>query len=814
MKHYLTPFLRRGLTAAAFLCLNSAPLRAEFITGQSADLTLGKVPPPRIMASPAGIAIDPVSGKIFVCDEQRHRVLRFTTGTALQNGEAEAVLGQPDFNSNMTAASAASVWSPRGLTVDGAGRLWVADTAHHRVLRFDNAASLPNGASASGVLGQPNFTSSVAGWAENQMAQPSAVAVDSGGRLWVAELSNRRVLRFDNAASRPNGANASGVLGQTAFGVAAVGNSADRMNSPRALAVEEQNGVTVRLWVADAGNSRVTGFSSPATLPNGAPADRLLGQSAWNVVIDLAACDGMRSPHGLAMDPNGNLWVADFLANRVLLFNNAAAKPIGGEADLVLGQSTYDTSQPGSGAGGLHSPKGLALQGGRLWICDSENQRLIRHENATAKGNGNDADGVAGQWSLDATPLFGSVTDVAVDPVSGKLFVADSVMNRVLRFPSAKAMQSGEQPEAVLGQPNFTSTGAATAANRMHSPSGLAFGPGGQLWVSDIYNNRVLRFDNAAILPTGASASHVLGQTGFNTSTAATTATGLNNPFKLVVDWGYNLAFEKVARRLWVCDSGNGRVLRYDQPLTLSNGAAAAVVLGQQNFTTKASAISASSMLNPVGIAISSNDVMWVTDYGRGRVLRFDAASQKSNGAPANGVLLQSDFTSQTSSMQPNGLSLSPQGRLFIVTSLHDAVIWFDNASTKPNGAAWDGHIGIWDESGDGFNRLDFPISCFLDSTTGRLWVGDAGNERVLRFTPSLESRVTHAAFNAQNRFALHISGRALEKFEIRASTDLMDWNTVETSLTVSNVSPWQSLIWTAPAPPDGPKKFYRLQVP
>jgi sugar lactone lactonase YvrE len=97
----------------------------------------------------------------------------------------------------------------------------VADTGNNRVLRFASSSALSNGAAAEGVLGQADFTSGSqnrgGGIAGNTLNAPYGIAVDEAGRLWVADLFNNRVLRFDSAASKANGADADGVLGQADF---------------------------------------------------------------------------------------------------------------------------------------------------------------------------------------------------------------------------------------------------------------------------------------------------------------------------------------------------------------------------------------------------------------------------------------------------------------------------------------------------------------------------------------------------------------------------------------------------------------------
>jgi len=114
---------------------------------------------------------------------------------------ADGVLGQLDFISQISAINATGMNLPGNVATDSNGRLWVADTSNNRVLRFDNAAFKANGAAADGVLGQPDFTSKVSTVSVTGMNSPTGLATDSTGNLWVADTSNNRVLYFVNSVS-------------------------------------------------------------------------------------------------------------------------------------------------------------------------------------------------------------------------------------------------------------------------------------------------------------------------------------------------------------------------------------------------------------------------------------------------------------------------------------------------------------------------------------------------------------------------------------------------------------------------------------
>ena len=116
--------------------------------------------------------------------------------------EAAGVLGQSVLDSNGTGGPTGSNFTgPRGIAVDPTtGKVFVVDTGHERVLRFSALAAVANGSPAEAVLGQPDFVSNVVTATQSGMAGPVGVAVDKFGTLLVADSPNNRVLTFINAA--------------------------------------------------------------------------------------------------------------------------------------------------------------------------------------------------------------------------------------------------------------------------------------------------------------------------------------------------------------------------------------------------------------------------------------------------------------------------------------------------------------------------------------------------------------------------------------------------------------------------------------
>ncbi len=254
---------------------------AEAVFGQ-ADFTSDDVnggagfgnPTRRSLAGPSGLCVDP-AGRLWVADFNNNRVLMWSNASALGNNpEADLVLGQVDFTSQTPDTTANRMRIPFGVRINPAGDLWVADLGNSRVLRFADAAILSNGAGAVQVIGQANFTSGGGTSGAERLFLPSSVMEDPSGRLWVADVSNNRVVAYDDAATRGNGPDADLVIGQPDFDAKASGGGSIGLEFPRDAVVDAFGA----LWVADEGNNRILRYDNIAAAGNQPLADGAVGQ--------------------------------------------------------------------------------------------------------------------------------------------------------------------------------------------------------------------------------------------------------------------------------------------------------------------------------------------------------------------------------------------------------------------------------------------------------------------------------------------------------------------------------------------------------
>lgn len=329
-------FVFTGLMYAQSPLFNTMP--ASGVLGQTTFTTNASGTTSSALNSPSGVAVDPTTGKLFVVDRYNNRVLRWGSSEKMSNGSAaEAVFGQTDFTSAAAGLSATKFNDPLRAVVDNDGRLWVSDYLNHRILRFDHASTAVTGAAANAVLGQNDFTTKTSGTSAAKLNGPVGVFTDNDGRLWVADRLNHRVLRFDRCAVKPNGAAADGVLGQPDFTTGTSGISATKMNRPMGVYRDAADHV----WICEDDNNRVIRFDSASTKSNGAPADGVLGQPDLTTNLKNQSRNGMSNIRGVYGDAAGRLYLVDESNNRVLVFNHAASQPNGAFADYVLGQPDF-----------------------------------------------------------------------------------------------------------------------------------------------------------------------------------------------------------------------------------------------------------------------------------------------------------------------------------------------------------------------------------------------------------------------------------------------------------------------------------------
>jgi len=245
--------------------------------------------------------------------------------------------------------------------------LYVADVFNNRVLGFKDARNVQSGQKADIVIGQPDFYTAVPNYpggtaqslSASSLSFPEGVAVDANGDLWVADTSNARVLRFPQPFAQTGMPQANLVIGQTSFVSKITDASSQTMAAPWGLAFTTSGS----LVVSDSVQNRVLFFRKPSG------GDFTIGQAAATVIGEpdfiTVSTTEMHSPRGIAADPTDNLFVADTLNSRVLVYPNVSQLSNDPPVSFFL-------TSDGNGAN-FTDPVGLAVDQttGELWVTDT-----------------------------------------------------------------------------------------------------------------------------------------------------------------------------------------------------------------------------------------------------------------------------------------------------------------------------------------------------------------------------------------------------------------------------------------------------------
>jgi len=655
---------------------------------------------------PTGLAV--YKGDLYVVDSGNNRVLRYPKPFS-QTSQVfpDLYIGQPSLNSRVPnqpngQVSAQGIFTAgngqvfvANIAFDSAGNLWMTDPGNRRVLQFRAAdvAKGGGGFTAAIEIGQVDFVSTQAKLdpaiansllVTNQFAIPAGIAFDAAGNLYVSDsdwsASNSallgRVLVFTPPflpSSYISAARIMGVLQQPASGATLTQSQLDHtlMINPQGIFMLPNN---QGIGVVDTESSRVLIFDPYPLWPDpntsfSPQAKTIIGQANSCVNYPARACRGSNNgspspsastlslPSAVAL-AGTDLLIADAANNRVVGMPQQAG--VYTSANRVLGQDRFDTFSinliegrefafVSQNAQGSCADAALAVDSTgdtpHLYVADPCNNRVLGFKDARKVTPGVKADIVIGQPDMQTALCNYPSGDVnqpsqsnLCDPIGllvdsgGNLYVADSGNGRVLRFPTPFAHQGSLQPaDRVVGQANYTTKIAVPDPAKMAAPYGLAFSGANGLLVSDAKYNRVLYFPMAngdLTSPQGEAATTVFGQPDMNKSVLPGTDDTSMNTPRHIA--------ADTSGRPYVVDSGNNRVLIFGDPHDTNTASADAHAV-----------LIISGLSAPRGIYVSPlTGEIWVADTGNSRCLRYPNFEQyfltgaANSSVPAYGATL------------------------------------------------------------------------------------------------------------------------------------------------------------------------------
>jgi len=268
--------------------------------------------------------------------------------------------GSYSFSGDGGPATSAALGNPTGVAVDASGNLYIADTQNDRVRKVDNSGIITT------VAGNGNYASIYTGDggpATSAMIYPKGVAVDASGNLYIAETTDNRILKVDKSGIITTVAGYSSTVGYGGDGGPA---TRAMLNYPLGVAVDTFG----NLYIADTGNNCVRKVDTYGIITT------VAGYWAKGYSGDHGPATHamLNYPTSVAVDASGNLYIADLKNYRVRKVDTS------GTITTVAGNGIPNYSGDGGPAvyAELGYPYGVAVDTfGNLYIIDTNAIRKV-----------------------------------------------------------------------------------------------------------------------------------------------------------------------------------------------------------------------------------------------------------------------------------------------------------------------------------------------------------------------------------------------------------------------------------------------------
>ena len=635
-----------------------------------------------MLNAPSSIALD-AFGNLFIADQGNCRIREVLTNgiiTTIAGDGEDGYSGDGDF------ATSAMLSNPAGVWANMAGNIFIADTGNNR-LREVSANGIITTV-VGNLLGDGGFSIAAS------LSSPGAVTKDASGNLFIADTANNRIRKVATTGiiTTVAGNGNAGYSGDGGLAASAM------LNAPSGLALDASG----NLFIADANNNcirEVTTKGIITTIAGG-------GLAGYSGDGDPAGAAWLSFPTGLAMDTQGNLFIADFGNQRIRKIDtNGIITTVAGYGVAgYFGDGGLATSSV------LNGPLNVAVDAAdNLFIVDYNNARIRMVATngivTTVAGNGSSGTAVDGVPATD-TPLA-SPSAVAID-LAGELFISDSGNNRIRKVSANGIIIT----VAGNGNSGFSGDGGQATNAMLSYPSGITVDASGNLLIADENNNRVRQVTTNGLIST------IVGNSDGDGALAVKAT--LSVPASVAVDG---------AGELFIADQGNQRIRKVG-----TDGAITTVAgNGNSGYSGDGGPAVNAMLSSPVGLATDATGDLFIADQGNNCVRKVGTNGvittvagngrygYSGDGGPAINAMLAI----------PTGVAEDSGGNLYIADLGNNRI-----RMVRTNGVivtvAGNGESGYgYGYSGDGGMAtnamLSVPAGTAVDAS-GNLYIADARN--------------------------------------------------------------------------------------
>lgn len=645
--------------------------------------------------------------------------------------------GRSGYSGDGGPAGTAQFQSPDGIAIDGAGNIFVADRTANVIRKIaGGVVTTYAGTGLTGYLGDGGPAASA------QFNGPTGLAVDSAGHLYVADTGNSVVRKIGSDGNISTIAG-SGPAGYNGDGIPAVSAA---LNVPQGLALDAGG----NLYIADTDNHRIRQVSPGGVISTvaGTGLATYSGDNVGGTGISASSGDGGPAtqssvvlPTGVAVDPAGNLYIADYGNSKIRVVSKGIIRSIAGNADGVnpvdgetavsirlngpTGVAVDPTGNVYLTEGSIGSGSGLAKGDFRVWRISSLGVFSTAAGNGSASYSGDGAPAAVAQLNVPGS--------VAVD-AAGNVYVADTFNHRIRKISSAGAIST----VAGTGVAGYSGDGGLAVNAQINGPMGVAADAFGDLFIADTGNNRIRKVTNTGIMYTVVGN----GNAGFFGDGGLGPLAALHAPQSVAVD---------PAGNLYIADTANHRVRTATQTLIVQTLAGT----GHGGFSGDNGPAIDAQLNSPSSVALDGAGNVYIADRDNGRIrvvsrsgtITTAAGSAQAAGIGDGGPAIAAQIAA------PQGIVVDGAGDVFISDTGHNRIREiFSNGSIVT--IAGNGNCCYQGDGGPAANaQLNAPMALALDAN-GNIFVADSANGAIRAIQPANPNPAITAVVNAASNGA------------------------------------------------------------
>jgi sugar lactone lactonase YvrE len=363
------------------------------------------------------------------------------------------------------------------------------------ILTFILVVALSGCGGGNGGGGNPPHITTIAGTGTSGYNEDniSATSAQLNAPYGVAVDSEGNIYIADTDNHRIRKVDSSGVI-TTIAGSEGAGSSGDggsatsaKLGNPHGVAVDSDGNI----YIADSGNQRIRKVDSFGVITNFAGT----GSAGHNGDGSPATSRQLNFPHGVAVDSGGNIYIADRDNHLIRKVYSS-----GGIMTITTIAGTPKTDGFGGDGGPstsaqLNFPYGVAVDSvGNIYIADSANHRIRKVDSSggimtitTIAGTG--TAGYSGDRGPATSAQLYFPTGVAVDSV-GNIYIADYGNHRIRKVYSSGGIMT-ITTIAGTGEADYSGDGGPSTSAKLNCPSGVTVDSGGNIYIADYGNHRI-----------------------------------------------------------------------------------------------------------------------------------------------------------------------------------------------------------------------------------------------------------------------------------------------------------------------------------